>query len=50
MVSKAKYEIICIDTIITYASKLNTTWNAGDYNKNKDCNFYSFLKECPTIV
>ena len=39
----------CIDTSMTYASKLNTMWNAGDYNKKKGCNFYSFLKECPTI-
>ena len=40
----------CIDTNITYASKLNTMWNAGDYNKNNGCNSYSFLKECLTIV
>ena len=32
----------CIDTTMTYASKLNTMWNAGDYNKKQRLQFLLF--------
>ena len=32
----------CIDTTMTYASKLNTMWNAGDYSKKQRLQFLLF--------
>ena len=32
----------CIDTTMTYASKLNAMWNAGDYNKKQRLQFLLF--------
>ena len=32
----------CIETSMTYASKLNTMWNAGDYNKKQRLQFLLF--------